>query len=358
MRMAAFGVIHDCTCAPVHRRTQKGPGSGVSRSVLPDYDTTTGILNVYLHDLNGLNRLMQDRMEAAYKRKERLHEFIIMGRWATDACGNFGDVEFLDDNYKPLPIPFELPLVLETDRRTNYGLDYMSTRLTRSSVPPPHLICRECGKGWTLKNAYDTVYRSDTEKMDLSPYVEKTLREINPTFDGRSDAKRFFGNEPSVRNDNLIDLTLDECGAPKNERGWNHERLSLDYVVQPGDEGLVHKIEYAHKRCHTLEVERTTRQQFEKVLRDAGYERYVMDAIPNGYHRDGQGPPWFVVKMPFGDIVIGWRKHVMQIDWESTKKDLSHLFREEDVTKGPFYIHAWGLEKATRYLARIREALA
>ena len=61
--------------------------------------------------------------------------------------------------------------------------------------------------------------------------------------------------------------------------------------------------------------------------------------------------------MPYGDIKIGWRKRVISIDWSSTKRNLLHLFKDEDVTKEPYLVHAWGTDKAVDYLKRIHGAM-
>lgn len=80
-----------------------------------------------------------------------------------------------------------------------------------------------------------------------------------------------------------------------------------------------------------------------------------VEEIPNEY--GGKDPwyslfPWFIVTTPIGHIKIGWRKRVINIDWTHTtqKECACNLFPNEDVTKGEYYIHAWGYEKAKEYL--------
>jgi hypothetical protein len=65
--------------------------------------------------------------------------------------------------------------------------------------------------------------------------------------------------------------------------------------------------------------------------------------------------PWFVVTTLRGRIKIGWRKRVIQIEWEGSAitETAEELFPDEDVTKGGRYIHAWGLEKARQYLGKL-----
>jgi len=82
-----------------------------------------------------------------------------------------------------------------------------------------------------------------------------------------------------------------------------------------------------------------------------------VNEIPNGY---SNGPywelfPWFEVTTKVGIITIGWRKRVIEIDWEKTRgtKGSDALFRNEDVTKGDYMIHAWSVSDAKRYIHEI-----
>jgi transposase len=65
--------------------------------------------------------------------------------------------------------------------------------------------------------------------------------------------------------------------------------------------------------------------------------------------------PWFSVTTAKGPIIVGWRKRVIEIDWSHSDRitGAEQLFPDEDVTKGPRFIHAWGVDKAREYIDKI-----
>jgi hypothetical protein len=66
---------------------------------------------------------------------------------------------------------------------------------------------------------------------------------------------------------------------------------------------------------------------------------------------------WLLVTTRLGVLKVGWRKSVMVVDWSESDLaiEAEGLFRGEDVTKSGKLIHAWGYDKATEYLTRLRE---
>jgi len=46
---------------------------------------------------------------------------------------------------------------------------------------------------------------------------------------------------------------------------------------------------------------------------------------------------------------------VIVLDWSDAKKNYQSLFEKEDTTKNQTMIHAWGYNKLTEYLKRIKE---
>ena len=86
--------------------------------------------------------------------------------------------------------------------------------------------------------------------------------------------------------------------------------------------------------------------------------------IPNEYDSWEGYAPWFVINTPDGDIKIGWRKRVINIEWLDTYKQFSNTFEAEDVTRGfgkhgdnNRFIHAWDIEKCIEYLKAAKESI-
>ena len=336
------------------------------------YDDAALIEDEYLQDLEGLCRLVKDRHEAGYSRSERLEDFIIMGHWATDSCGNFGRCEFTID-HKPTDIGERLPKVLASrdllgDRDRGpliRGLSMTTYHDTHFSVPRTHIVCPVCKKCWTLENAHDVYVTREDRVVPLT--VGKSIRERQKDFASDPEGVFGFGPEPSVRNPKFVDLSPhpEYKTQTVNEKGWryhyppfDHERLTQDYVAEEGDECSITVWLFHHKRCWELEKARRERADFVDIFARADLPPVTLSAIPNEYCKCEACGPWFVASFVFGDIKIGWRKRVINIDWSGTGRDLSKLFDGEDVTRGSSYIHAWGADKAVDYLKRLRGALA
>ena len=88
-------------------------------------------------------------------------------------------------------------------------------------------------------------------------------------------------------------------------------------------------------------------------------EPIFAEEVPNGYCSQWccRHLPWFRVTTKAGRFTVGWRKRVISIDWTETHGTLNseELFPDEDVTKFKKSIHAWGVDKAREYVARIME---
>lgn len=238
----------------------------------PAYDTAEGIAG-YLTSLEGLCELRRERSQAGHERKERLNEFLVLGRWWFDTCGN---MRFLFEGS-----PFSLRLQYDPVMTLEQAHDRFSNWRWSASgavLPDVNSVCACCGDGWNLRNAHDVV---------------EVRGEISQLF---------------------------------------------------------HSV---CRRSLNAEVDRT---QFYRIFERAGF-RVVLQAVKNGYWGDESSEPWFMAQSGAATVRIGWRKRVISIDWESMHVPLPDLFADQDVTKGPYGVHAWSEDKAVEYLKRLIPAL-
>ena len=110
--------------------------------------------------------------------------------------------------------------------------------------------------------------------------------------------------------------------------------------------------------------ERAKKEKEEILSLFQGQDIFV-DELPNGYCNRYccKHLPWFQVTTKIGRIIIGWRKSVIHVEWKDSNiglfeknKKSNDLFPDEDVTKGDYFIHACGLEKAKEYIDVILKA--
>lgn len=110
------------------------------------------------------------------------------------------------------------------------------------------------------------------------------------------------------------------------------------------------------------EVDKFTRCMMDLIYNSADYH---FELLPNGYcNRDCCSHiPWFLFHTIDGDIIMGWRKRVISIEWQENYKpfDMKALFGNENVTKweqnGRRGIHAWSNDKAYEYLNKVLQAV-
>lgn len=91
---------------------------------------------------------------------------------------------------------------------------------------------------------------------------------------------------------------------------------------------------------------------------------YMYELLPNYYWgKEYDFIPWFLFHTIDGDIIMGWRKRVISIEWQANYKPFNfyELFKGEDVTKwnknGFRGIHAWSKDDAYKYLKKVRDSV-
>lgn len=89
-------------------------------------------------------------------------------------------------------------------------------------------------------------------------------------------------------------------------------------------------------------------------FKDCGYEKIRNAYWPSheDYDRVRDQNPWWIVTTELGDIRLGWRKRVIEVDWVNTNR--RGIVTEDDVTKGTSLVHAYSLSKLVQYLKAIR----
>jgi hypothetical protein len=94
-----------------------------------------------------------------------------------------------------------------------------------------------------------------------------------------------------------------------------------------------------------------TEQEIRAIFLLAGYTIRSLHPTLNGYSTSREDP-WWLVSTEHGLFHIGWRSHVISIDWSDIGPQPS--FTRDDVTKDATMIHAWSLGKAVDYLFDLR----
>jgi hypothetical protein len=317
-----------------------------------DYNTLEGIETYLKDDLKGLNKLVEDRVEAGYTRHEHLNEFVILGTWYLDSCGNCMRIHN-DLRKAGCSVP---------DVMTKAGMcslvGYFACYMSRD-IPPPHVSCPVCQEKWTLGNSFDVKTSNDDEVMPLTDFVGKPWAAVTAALSLREDAVYEPVLDCFIQNDKYIDLRprSDYPTIKRNEKGFIGTRdEALDpktHIIEKGDSGCFRVWKYFHRVCRVAHQKEVYVRHYTEILESAGIIGKITP-ITNAYTSDEDSGPWIEVETLFGKIRMGWRKRVINIDWPS-KIDMTKEFESEGVTKGTSFIHAWGKPKAIEYLKKIQD---
>jgi len=321
------------------------------------YDTVAGIL-VHTKNLALFHELVDERRRLGYVSGLRLNEFIVLGMYNLDTCGNCDLI---------VPAIVDLPPVIEKSEWRNLSNIDSLTSHTCMCIAPVNKTCAFCNHEWTMSNVCDVIAESSSEMIEYDQVIKclghnSSIAQIKTMVDARHPHSKTFLQETFLQNDKFIDLTnvskSDKYILHKNSHGWvgKNEGITDAYVMQRDDKVCYETLTYFHKSCYKLKIEIDSKQKFRKMFSDAGLDIGVMISVPNEYCSCERCTDWFVISANGLDFKIGWRKRVIHI--ECDKVDFEALFAEEKVTKSKHLIHAWGYASATEYLKKISATLS
>lgn len=326
------------------------------------YDTYNAF-RVALLSLERFNALVNERHQAGYVRGERLQEWVILGRYYLDSCGN--TMKYFGEDIPAIIFPNLPPVMMQKEfqdyvKKNSLGKEIWCSAAMESDIPPANLICPECKTGWTIQNCHDTVVVHKTQVIKLDEYADSgtKLSDVLALWNKDNDALWLIQPDKSIRNDRYIDRSIvnSKLGLKNhwqvNERGWI--TADGDYLTQPSDEAMVNIWTYRHFLCHREHQARIEKQYFQDIFTDAGFKDITLAETKNQYCSCEHCAPWYVVYADKLYFLIGWRKRVISIEIDDSLIDLTRLFAAEETTKGTQNIHAWGRKKCVEYLRTIR----
>lgn len=118
--------------------------------------------------------------------------------------------------------------------------------------------------------------------------------------------------------------------------------------------------ELYHEECNKFNLYESSKKEFDYVASSI-FDDYSLRAVKNEYGSESYNGSWFIIKTNDGDIKIGWRKRVIQIEWLKNYKPFKFNGENEDVTKEfsnkERYIHAYSTDKAIEYLRQAKRTI-
>jgi len=303
-------------------------------------NTIEGITG-YLEDgLEGLHKLANDRhklFQSCDAENLQLNEFIVLGRYMLDTCANFSSIT----EGIPAEIMSDCPRVMTKEEwfDTHCGENNKSMTISyQRGCAYPGIKCSHCRKTWTIDDCHDVYIRGEPQMAHLHNFEGKTLAEFEENLAKRTDAHW--------------------CGCPETfgiARDTTH-------VIEKGDEVRVWKFKQHHRQCWIDQQNARELGDFTEIFAAAGFKKFNLEPIPNQYWPKGSRfdpPDWYEAHTHLGMFTVGWRKRVIMIEVPDLVLErcgnLDEFFENENVTKGPRHIHAWGKNKTIEYLMRILE---
>jgi len=187
--------------------------------------------------LKGLKDLIDARHKAYYERKEDLKQFLILGTWHLDTCGNCWTI--IGESLDVEPV---IDLEFSGFPKRSFSL--------HNSIVPAHVKCFKCRQPFSIKDAKTIIKkRLQPQIVDLSKYIGQSIKEVKEIYKNKTDAQYYIRNESGLQNDKFIDTRIKEgCTVlEENHGGWID--FPPDYIIDKGDKTETEIFAYYHKKC-------------------------------------------------------------------------------------------------------------
>ncbi|TSC62898.1 MAG: hypothetical protein G01um101448_561 [Parcubacteria group bacterium Gr01-1014_48] len=163
------------------------------------------------------------------------------------------------------------------------------------SLPAPHIVCARCGGTWSLDNCHDIDALGNFEEFDLTPFVGKTLREVQTELTKKTNKEHYFSGSLPIYNEQWIldyianDVLVHECRS--SETGWRdkyHETnpITWEYVVGEGDHTSLTYYSFYHGPCFQemkrdeAEIEeRENLEALRQCFEEVGFRNVVLERV-------------------------------------------------------------------------------
>ena len=176
------------------------------------------------------DKMLSQRTEAGYKRKEHLEQFLIKGKWFLDSCGNC--------------CRLDKPIIGMDDVEPYENLKSCgpySMRLSRSFPANLQVRCAFCGGKFFIDDFYNARKEEvPSEVIILNDFIGKTFADVKRHY-------RKFEKADFICN-----------SAEISEEGW--VPLNNDYVIRPGNKMLLMPYMYYHHDCYEHKIIKETAQ--------------------------------------------------------------------------------------------------
>lgn len=219
-------------------------------------------------------KMIYARHKAGYEDNKRLNEFVVLGSYYLDTCGNCLKAF---DECRPLTRMPDMPQVLTKDefsalmstlpedqQRFSWGFN--------SELPPANNVCSHCGQPWTLDTCYDIRKEKNSIVFPLKDFIGKPLKTVIKWAESITDKVwrvQACDVHMLIRNDKYIDLTPDpEYKSLKvNGRGWvgKKEGITVDHIIEEGDEAYINEWKYFHPECMREVISARLKEQMKDI---------------------------------------------------------------------------------------------